>query len=304
MNRLSFTITLAWMCHTCSVAFASEAGVPPVAQVTLGGIIDQNTDDTLAFTPDHRTVFFDRSIGARKTIMVSHRIGGRWSPPQPAAFSGQWFDQNPLVSPDGRFLLFNTDRPVTPGGPPLVQSYFSRGPAAGSNLWRVDRKGNRWGVPVWLGPVVNSDVFIDFASLAADGTLYFMRWDASSKTMQLWKSRIEKGSYLKPEFVRLGNPAESIHDPAVAPDESFIVFDYGRVKGGLGRLSIAFREGDQWGNPIDLGDDINRDLPWGAHLDSDGVTIYVTGSSGIERLSLAPWLEAHRREAGTYPVNY
>ena len=82
----------------------------------------------------------------------------------------------------------------------------------------------------------------------------------------------------------------STHDPAVAPDQSFIVFDYGKVKGGLGRLCIAFREGDHWSRPIDLGDAVNRDLPWGAHLAPDGHTLYVTAQSGIEQFPLEPWL--------------
>jgi hypothetical protein len=78
-------------------------------RLTLGGIINQDSDDTLAFAPDGNTVFFDRSESPRKTIMVSHRINGHWSPPQAASFSGRWFDQDPLVAPNGRFLLFNSD---------------------------------------------------------------------------------------------------------------------------------------------------------------------------------------------------
>lgn len=147
------------------------------------------------------------------------------------------------MAPDGSFLLFNSDRPASVGGKPLVQNYFKGGPGPGSNLWRVDRKGNHWSVPVWLGHIINSDVFVDFASIAADGTLYFMLWDAPQKSMHVWRSHVEHGSYVAPEFVTLGDPAESIHDPAVAPDQSFVVFDSGKVKGGLGRLCIAFREG-------------------------------------------------------------
>jgi hypothetical protein len=90
------------------------------------------------------------------------------------------------------------------------------------------------------------------------------------------------------------DPQESIHDPAVAPDESFIVFDSGKVKGGLGRLCIAFRAGDHWGKPIDLGAGINDNLPWGAHLGPDGQTIYFTDKTGIKRFSVKPWLIPHR----------
>jgi len=274
-----------------SLCVASPIAPLSVKSVTLGGIINQESDDTLAFTPHGKTVFFDRSEGTRKTIMVSHRIKRRWSAPQPANFSGQWFDQDPVVAPDGSYLLFNSDRPIRSDGQPLVQNYFAGGPGPGSNVWRVDRKSDGWGEPIWLSANINNDVFIDFASVAFDGTLYFMRWDKDQKSMHFWRSQYDKGKYLRPELVTLGDPKESLHDPAVAPDQSFIVFDSGKVKGGLGRLCIAFRDGDHWGTPIDLGDKLNEELPWGAHLGPDGRTIYVTGKSGILRFSVTPWLK-------------
>jgi hypothetical protein len=295
MIRTALPIVIVSIALMSSRAPALETVPLSVTPMTLGGIINQDIDDTLAFMPDGKTVFFDRSEGAKKTIMVSHRIKGHWSPPETASFSGKWFDQDPVVARDGSFLLFNSDRPVGSDGKPLVQSYFAGGPGPGSNIWRADRKGDSWGDPVWLGPIINSDVFIDFASLASDRTIYFMRWNATQKSMHLWRSQYKLGVYLAPEFVTLGDPAESIHDPAVAPDQSFIVFDSGKVKGGLGRLCIAFREGDHWGKPIDLGSRLNQDLPWGSHLGPDGRTIYFTGKSGIQRFSLAPWLNAHRQ---------
>lgn len=282
-----------------SHSLAAELATLAPQAVTLGGIIHPDSDDTLAFTPDGNTVFFDRSNGPHKTIMVSHRVNGHWSRPQVAGFSGHGFDQDPLVAPNGSYVLFNSDRPVQPGGKPLVQDYFVGGVAPGSNIWRVDRRGKGWGAPVWLGPVVNDDVFVDFASVAADGSLYFIRWDKRAKLMHTWRSRYRDGSYLPPERAGLGDPDVSTHDPAVAPDQSFIVFDYGKVKGGLGRLCIAFREGNRWGRPIDLGDTVNKDLPWGAHLAPDGHTVYVTGQSGIWRLSLLPWLRRHAAAATT-----
>ena len=285
----------------------SDAGIPPftpaahtpeptATPITLAGIIHSDSDDTLAFTPDGNTVFFDRSEGKHKTIMVSHRIGGRWSLPQVASFSGQWFDQDPVVAPDGSYMLFDSDRPTEPGGKPLAQSYFVGGEGPGANIWRVDRIGNDWGTPVWLGPTINRDVFVDFPAIAGDGTLYFMLWNPGEKAMHIWRSHYRGGKYSAPEFVTLGDPAVSIHDPAVAPDQSFIVFDYGKVKGGLGRLCIAFQDGDHWSAPIDLGDALNKDLPWGSHLAPKGDTVYVTGQSGIWQISLAPWLKAHRHE--------
>lgn len=287
----------------CLVASAMVAGRRAAAdmatsapdRVTLGGILHADSDDTLAFTLDGNTVFFDRSEGPRKTIMVSHKVDGRWSTPAVASFSGHWFDQDPVIAPDGSYLLFNTDRPVTRGGKPLVQDYFgNHQPAPGSNIWKVERKGDGWGAPVWLGPVINDDVFVDFASIAADGTLYFIRRDKATRVMHTYRSEYRDGKYLPPVRAGLGDPAISTHDPAVAPDQSFIVFDYGEVKGGLGRLCIAFREGDHWGKPVDLGDAVNTDIPWGSHIALDGRSVYFTGQTGIWHLSLEPWLDAHR----------
>jgi hypothetical protein len=294
MIRTAFFLALPCICFVGFAKSAAQITPRSVTPVTLGGIINQDSDDTPAFTPDGKTVFFDRSEGQRKTIMVSHRVKGRWLTPQPASFSGRWFDQDPVVAPDGSYLLFNSDRPITSDGQPLVQNYFAGGPGPGSNVWRVDRKGDGWSEPVWLDAAINSDVFIDFASVAADETIYFMRWDKDQKSMHFWRSQYDKGKYLGPELVTLGDPKESLHDPAVAPDQSFIVFDSGKVKGGLGRLYISFRDGDHWGRPIDLGDKLNEDLPWGAHLGHDGHTLYFTGKSGIQRFSLMPWLDAHR----------
>lgn len=292
LGRLALPLALTGALSTLAVAQA-----PALQRETLNGVINADADDTLAFTPDGRTVFFDRSEGAHKTVLVSHRVAGRWSPPETASFSGRWFDQDPVVAPDGSYLLFNSDRPVKADGPPLTQTYFSKTPAPGSNIWRVDRRGKGWGEPRWLGPVINTDVFVDFASIAGDNTLYFMRFDAANRVMQLWRARYRGGRYGEPTRVALGSPSVSIHDPAIARDQSFIVFDYGKVTGGLGRLSIAFRKGDGWSDPVDMGDAVNQDLPWGAHLSPDGRLAYVTGRSGIWRLDLEPWLKRRREPA-------
>ena len=272
-------------------AFAADTATPQ--PVTLGGILHADSDDTLAFTPDGNTVFFDRSAGQRKTIMVSHKIDGRWSQPAVAGFSGRWYDQDPVMAPDGSYLLFGSDRPPTPGGQALTQDYFGVGARPGSNLWRVDRLGDGWGRPVWLGVVVNSDTFTVFGSIAADGSLYFLRFDRTAKAMHTWHAAYRDGHYLPPVRAGLGDRAVSTHDPAVAPDQSFIVFDYGKTKGGLGRLCIAFREGDHWSQPIDLGAAANKDMPWGSHIAPDGHSVYFTGQSGLWQLDLQPWLRQH-----------
>jgi hypothetical protein len=60
---------------TASATNAVDAPEP----VSLDGIIHPDSDDTLVFTPDGNTVFFDRSEGKHKTILISHKTGGHWS---------------------------------------------------------------------------------------------------------------------------------------------------------------------------------------------------------------------------------
>jgi len=285
----------------CWMAVASPAQTMTAPRaptiVDLGGILNAESDDTPTFTPDGDTVFFDRSTGSNKFVMIAHRINGHWAAPEMAPFSGRWYDQNPVISPDGSFLIFNSDRPIPGTDKPLVQTFFGK-PNPGSHLWRVDRKTDGWGEPVWLGATINDTAFIDFPSIVSDGSLYFLRRDQGA--VHIFRSQYEGGRYLQAQRVSLGDPAETTHDPAVAPDESFIIFDYGKVKNGLGRLCIAFREGDHWSKPMDFGDDINRDTPWGARLSSDHRTVFFAGASHIWNLSLAPWLPGGALHADSF----
>jgi hypothetical protein len=275
--------------HGSASAFAATPRLVTPEAVTLGGILDADSDDTPVFTPDGNTVFFDRRSGATKFILMSHRINGRWSAPQVAPFSGRWYDQDPVVSPDGAFLIFGSDRPVPGTDHTLVQAFFGK-PGPGSNLWKVSREGNAWGTPTWLGAEINGSPFIDFPEIAGDESLYFMRREGGA--MHIFHSEYQQGRYLPPIQVAIGEPSITTHDPAVAQDQSFMVFDYGKTATGLGRLCISIRQGDQWGKPQDLGDVVNQDAPWGARLGPDQHTLYFTGSTRIWRLSLEPWLSA------------
>ena len=276
-----------------SAVAAKSAAMPE--PVTLGGVIHPDSDDTLAFTPDGNTVFFDRSEGKHKTIMVVRKSNGEWVKPQIASFSGRWYDQDPAVSPDGSYIVFSSDRPTSQDGKQQFRMVDGK-PRHISNLWKVMRQGNGWGEPVWLGPVVNDSSFLVSPSVAANGTLYFIR-NGDDGAMHIYSSRYRNGKYLPPVRVRLGDPAVSTHDPAIAPDGSFIVFGYGKTTAGLGRLCIAFRTGDHWGPPRDLGEAVNAVGPWGSHVLPDGRTITFTGDSGVYRLSLQRWLSEHGKQS-------
>lgn len=305
--------------------------VAPAVQPTIfapGVISGPAAEDSAAFTPDGRTVFFDRVRWPNAAILVSHRTASGWSAPAIASFSGRWLDHDPAMAPDGSFIVFTSNRPDQPGGKPLdaIRPNGKVSPGSGGHLWRVDRQGDGWGEPVRLPDTVNASTTTYAPSVASDGSVYFQRLDADGE-FRLFRSQYRHGGYQAAVAVQLGDAAAHKLDPAVAPDESFIVFDANYAGKDLpDRLYIAYREGDRWGAPIDLGDEVNKGSPWGSHLGPDHRTLYFSSTravpvryprsdaqgqqdlarmaawdNGLENLwsiPLAPWLDAHARHGG------
>ncbi len=283
------------------------------------GVISGPANDAdPCFTPDGRTVVFARN----NTILVSQRTGDGWSKPEIAPFSGQWPDQQPAIAPDGSFLVFVSGRPIS--------ATETARPAG--NLWRVDRHGAAWGEPVHLPATVNRDSSTWAPSVAGDGSVYFIERQDPKAPFRLWRAQARNGSYEPAVAVSFGDPATQDVDPAVAPDESFIVF--GSMRPGVDpheRLFIAFRESAGWGKPIDLGDAVNGpDDTNEARLGPDGRTLYFSSDRTLplhfprsraqaladeERIagwdnsnlniwsvSLASWLDAHAHAAPHPPA--
>ena len=171
-----------------------------------------------------------------------------------------------------------------------------------------------------LPDAVNRDSRTFSPSVVADGSVYFTQPEADQ--YHIFRAAFRDGAYQPPVRQALGDPAAQQNDPSVAPDESFIVFAAKEAgKDGPDRLYIAFRDGDHWGVPVDLGPEINQGRPWGAHLGPDHRTLYFnsdrtapvtyprtpeqakdaltdsgswnSGGVGIWGISLAPWLDAH-----------
>jgi len=338
MSRVTGVVLAA--CVACGlVPFALRASSSPAPEIFAPGVISgAAAEDSAAFAPDGRTVFFDRIRWPNAAILVSHRTATGWSSPEVAPFSGRWLDHDPAMAPDGSFLVFSSNRPDRPGGKPLDAALANGkvAPGSGGHLWRVDRKGGGWGEPVRLPDVVNASSRTYAPSVVADGSVYFQAPGADGD-FRLYRSQYRDGSYQAPVEVRLGDEAAHKLDPAVAPDESFIVFDanFGD-RDQPDRLYIAFREGSHWGAPIDLGAEVNKGAPWGSHLGPDHRTLYFSSTRGVPvhyprsdaqgrqdlarmgawdngldnlwSISLAPWLDAHghvaerARQAGVASV--
>ena len=277
---------------TLGTAIAAATAAP---EVFAPGIISGPEHDSApAFTPDGRTVYFSRSDGDHSTLLVSHLRRARWTEPQTAEFSGTWSDMEPAMSPDGRFIVFVSNRPVEEGGKPL-DGYFNGKayPARGGNLWRVNAQGSGWSQPVRLPDTVNNSTSTFAPAVAADGSLYFMHPAADSKRFQLFRAQLERGIYREPQALSFSDGSTTDVDPAVAPDESFMVFGSGRTPAKSMDLFIVFRKNAVWGTPVHLGDIVNSPgSDAEARLSADHKTLYFSSerlANGDPSQPRPPW---------------
>ena len=254
----------------------SAESVDMVPTIFAPGILSGPAHDSApAFTPSGDVVYFGRSNPQQSTILVSERrADGLWSEPHIAPFSGTWNDMEPAMSPDGRFLVFISNRPDREDGP-KVEGFYNGSKQNGGRLWRVDRLNHGWSAPTLLPTSVNTNASIYAPSVAADGSLYFMTPDAGSGKFRLFRAQSHDGSYLSAQPLPFSDGTATDVDPAVAPDESFLVFGSGRVTNRGIDLFIVFRDGQDWGEPIPLGDDINTPKSDAEpRLAADGQTLY------------------------------
>ena len=172
------------------------------------------------------------------TIVESHRpsTSAEWQTPEVAAFSGIWRDGDPAFAPDGKRLLFISNR----GGHGVFE------------IWQVPRAPDgKWGEAAL---VQRSDTMVFAPSLTSTGVLYFGRGDHIY--------RLPPGGH--EEML----PFEG-GDPAVTSDESAVVFD------NNGDLFVSCRTASGWGTPRKFGPPINspddEGDPW---ISADGRTMY------------------------------
>jgi hypothetical protein len=243
---------------------------------------------------DGRTVLFQRSDGHGSKIFESHLIDGRWSTPAVASFSGSWSDQFPAMSPDGSYLIFESDRPFTAGGGSADRI---------GNLWRVDRTASGWAAPVHLPESVNISMRIYGHSVAANGDIYFMSTTEPRGKDPKWRLfravRMANG-YAQAQALPFSDGSTSDVDPYVAPDQSYLIFssEKRRQPTGHEHLFIAFHSGADWGPVVPIrysGDEQAEDDNY-SDVSADGKTLYFVSTTGdksiVRTLPLAPYLLA------------
>lgn len=260
----------------------------PTAQVTIfaPGAIPTSAPVSAApaFTPDGNAVYLFQSSGpSDTTIVFSQRMAGQWSAPERAPFCGPYRDLEPAFAPNGKYLIFASSRPAHPGGAAIDGHYNGqvfRG--MGGNLWRVDFSKKRWGRPQRLADSVNSNTSVFSPAVTANGTLYFMRAENGGK-FHIYRAPMRQGKFQTPVLASFSDADHGEYDPAVAADESYLIFSSGRAPAPpkTTDLFIVFRTAHGWGEPIDLRSALSEDAHGiEARLSPDGKTLYFSNARG------------------------
>jgi Tol biopolymer transport system component len=259
------------------ISTPTPAPAPPTIFELSGPLHDLSP----AFTPDGRTVYFTQGSPAASTIVVSHLAGECWSTPVVAPFSGAWRDFEPAMSPDGAYLIFVSNRPKAGSVAQPLDAFYQgkEQPGGGGNFWRVTRQGTGWSEAVRLPDIVNRTTGTFSPAIARDGSLYFMEPDAKTSDFRLYRAAFRDGAYQTPEPLPFSDGTFRDVDPAIAPDESFIIFSSNRPPAKDLDLFIAFQREGRWSAPEHMGMTVNAagsDIE--ARLSPDARTLYFSST--------------------------
>ena len=209
------------------------------------------------FSPDGTEYYFYRYFGdSPSKILVTRLVDGRWTSPEPCAFTGESSAAEPCLTFDNQTLYFNWKVAVA-GGEPGYQ--------AEAEYYFVERTADGWSEPRHAGQGM-------FMSSARDGQIYTtdMSLRATGKT---YLARVERDDGVFKAYERLsiepyyGSQAH----PGIAPDGSYILFD---VDGGS-HLFVSFKQADgTWGEAIDLTKHGFDPLAGGAYVSPDGEYLF------------------------------
>ncbi len=209
-----------------------------------------NNEFCASFSPDGKEFYFNRGM----TVMVCRLVKEGWTAPESAAFNGKYRNHESHLAFDNKRMFFGSSRPPQPYG-----------------IWLTERTADGWSEPkrMWDGM---------YATSSKNGNIYFGVEGPSGAGIVC--TRLADGRYTEPVAQAVGfgdaNPkSTSIFHPAIAPDESYIVFDVIRERGGDEVLYVSFREDDgSWGAAVSLGEILGERITAIPSISPDGKYLF------------------------------
>jgi Tol biopolymer transport system component len=140
--------------------YVERSGTGWGTPVHAGPVLNSAPNDVFVSIDREGTLFFSSSRDGTLRIYASRPTAAGWTPPEKVPFEPNLSEgaSNPLISDDGRFLVYAATRPDGLGG---------------TDLYVTCRQGEGWSRGQNLGPDINSPL-ADFApALSPDGQTFF-----------------------------------------------------------------------------------------------------------------------------------
>jgi hypothetical protein len=243
----------------------------------------------LTFTPDGKRAFWTEwdgvwgSTRAQRTIYTAELSNGAWSRPVPAPFSQKYSDEDPYVSPDGQWLYFVSERPVSDAEEELNADIWRYSLTADGRLEHVS---------------VNSDAAEYSPVITASGVLYF----ASARDGGFGQGDIYRAMPVDDGFDAADTLGSAINSRGgewnlwVSDDESEMIFEASSRSTNVsasGDLYYSWRTPAGWTNPVPIASLNTAGSELMPRLHPDGDTLYYATATlgGHARITTANWRE-------------
>jgi len=202
-------------------------------------------------SPDGNEIYYSLFQGDWNTIMQAKRVNGIWQEAVVAPFARDtaFFFAEAAFSIDGKKIFFLSTKPRA--------NETAKPGWSNQNIWFTEKAADgSWDQAKPLPETINA--FEEFyPSITSDGTLYFCRTDAKTKTSQILRSRLVNDEYQAPALLPAPiNGKGTIFNACVAPDDSYLIGCVGqRDSTNMKRTTymLFFHNADDtWSEGIDL----------------------------------------------------
>ena len=183
-----------------------------------------------------------------------------------AALCSPYYDYSPVIgSKKGDELVISSSRPASYGGEsdPITGEDF-----ADLFVAKRDKKG-KWDLPKVLNNTVNTASHEGAASFTKKkDVMYFTRCEVSDNDRfgcDIYWAKKQGKNYAAPTLVPIraeGDDSTTVGHPFISDDSKFMLFA-SNMPGGFGGKDLYYitydKRADAWGQPVNLGDEINTD---------------------------------------------
>lgn len=272
-------LTLLFNLVLCAFAFSQstldiDLKTPPesIKLFCPGHVSTALNERDFALSPAGNEIFFTISTprSGFQTIVSCRKLrDGLWSAPEVVSFAGNFSDLEPVLTHDGQTMFFASNRPIEGSEPKDF------------DIWKVTRTKQGWGIPVNLGPPINTSADEFYPSLTTKGNLYFTaQYETGVGKEDIYVSEYRDGAYQQPQPLDSAVNSKFYEFNAfVAADESFILFtSYGRkddAGGGDLYMSVKDEKG-KWKPAENLKAINSRQLDYCPYVSADSKILFLT----------------------------